>query len=97
MPWSRTASAPGPIEPARASDGAAERASQPADADGRLAEGALGVDGPFAGQAEVGILEARSARLTASMTRLMPGSSLPPAKRPGRRPVRRRRPSRGGP
>ena len=34
-----------------------ERAREPADADGRLAEGALGVDGPFAGQAQVGILE----------------------------------------
>ena len=34
-----------------------QRARQPGDADGRLAEGALAVEGPFAGQAEVGVPE----------------------------------------
>ena len=46
--------------PDRAGEGegrAAQRAGQPGDADGRLAEGALAVDGPFAGQAEVGPAE----------------------------------------
>ena len=57
MPWSRTASAPGPIEPARARTGTMERSSELCDSDGRLAECALSVDGPFAGQAQVGVLE----------------------------------------
>ena len=76
---------------------AAERAREPGDADGRLAEGALGVDRPFAGQAEVGAVEPLGqldglddqvdARLELCRRRT----------RPGRRPVRRRRPSRAGP
>ncbi len=39
--------------------GAVQRTRQPGDADGRLSEGALSIDGPLASQAQVRVAEAR--------------------------------------
>ena len=95
FPGRKRLEAPGPIAPARASTGQ-PAVSQPGDADGRLAEALWPSIAPSPVR-QRSAFSRRDSRSTASMTRSIPGDSLPLAKATRPPPSPPAVPSRAGP